>query len=340
MTARPAEFEGGSIEETAAEWLVRRREGLAPEIEERYRAWLDADPRHRAALIELEQAWEKVSFPAAVGREREAARVLDRRAEAGRRRPRFLAAAGLAAAAVALFFAVSPRATHETEGVPPGLAVRPNIEILPDGSTVELNANAEIAADFTAGRRGVRLLRGEALFSVKQDATRPFVVSAGGVEVKAVGTAFVVRHGLQEVDVLVTEGRVAVARATSGVAQAAIDARDEPAPLLLDAGRSVSLAADSSQPVDVKPLSPAEISGALAWREKRLEFTRMALAEAVELFNRQNRVQLAVADAAAATIPISGIFWADDPEAFARLLEAGMGVSVEREADTIRLRRR
>lgn len=339
MTARPAEFEGGSIEETAAEWLVRRREGLAPELEERYRAWLDADPRHRAALIELEQAWEKVSFPAAVGREREAARMLDRRAKAGRRRPGFLAAAGLAAA-VALFFAVSPRATRETEGVPPGLAVRPNIEILSDGSTVELNANAEIAADFTAGRRGVRLLRGEALFSVKQDATRPFVVSAGGVEVKAVGTAFVVRHGLQEVDVLVTEGRVAVARATSGVVQAAIDSRNEPEPLLLDAGRSVSLAADTSQPVDVKPLSPAEISGALAWREKRLEFTRMALAEAVELFNRQNRVQLAVADAAAATIPISGIFWADDPEAFARLLEAGMGVSVEREADTIRLRRR
>ena len=56
----------------------------------------------------------------------------------------------------------------------------------------------------------MQLVRGEAHFVVAADASRPFVVSAGAVSVRAVGTEFVVRYSAREIGVLVTEGRVAV----------------------------------------------------------------------------------------------------------------------------------
>ena len=83
------------------------------------------------------------------------------------------------------------------------MKVHPNIQTLPDGSTVELNSSAEIVLDFTPTMRGVRLVRGEALFMVRKDAGRPFVVTANGVTVRAVGTAFAVRHGDARIAVLV-----------------------------------------------------------------------------------------------------------------------------------------
>ena len=82
------------------------------------------------------------------------------------------------------------------------------------------------------------------------------------------------------------------------------------------------------------------MTSALAWRGKRIEFTRTPMAEAVELLNRQNRIQLLVADSAVARIQLSGVFWADDPEGFVRLLENGMNVRAERSPESIVLRRR
>ena len=53
---------------------------------------------------------------------------------------------------------------------------------------------------------------GEAYFTVAKNPGRPFVVAAGGVGVRAVGTAFNVRLDSDAVEVLVTEGRVQVSR--------------------------------------------------------------------------------------------------------------------------------
>ena len=60
---------------------------------------------------------------------------------------------------------------------------------LDDGTVVELNGGAEIEVQFTAAERRLRLVRGEAHFQVAKNPLRPFVVEAGGVAVRAVGTA-------------------------------------------------------------------------------------------------------------------------------------------------------
>ena len=276
------------------------------------------------------------------GRATEAARILDRRAAATRSRPYpyIIAAAGLAAAAVLMFVFLPLHSPPQANLSTVAVTVRPNIETLPDGSTVELNAGAEIAIDYTSERRNVRLVRGEALFSVTKNVARPFVVSVQGVEVRAVGTAFAVRSATDEIGILVTEGRVAVERRApsdpSGSGNSEPVLSDHP--IYLDAGRRVEVAVDYSidtPPPAVKSLSADEIGAALAWRDKRVEFSRMSLSDTAALFNKHNRVQLSISDDATATIPISGIFWSDDPEGFVRLLESGLGVRSERSAHTI-----
>jgi len=337
----PDDFDSASVNDAAADWFVRRRDGLPPEAEAAYQVWVGADPRHSAAMAELHATWKAVSFPARAGRAREAAGVLDRRSAVRQRRPYAMAAVGLAAAAALVLALLPPGSSTNGVRPEPAVAVRPNLTTLPDGSTVELNRDAEFTADFTPARRSIRLVRGEAFFSVAKDAARPFVVSAGGIEVRAVGTAFAVRSGIAGVGVLVTEGRVAVESGSRGAPEDG--GIGEPPPsthaIYLDAGRSIALANErvGTAPPAVKPISAEEIGAALAWRGERLEFSRMPLSDVVVLFNRRNRVQLSVSDRATAAIPISGIFWAGDSEGFVRLLESGLAVRSQRAADTIHL---
>lgn len=84
---------------------------------------------------------------------------------------------------------------------------------LPDGSTVLLEKNSEItySKDFTATNREINL-KGEALFDVVRDTTRPFLVYAGETTTRVLGTSFIVRafEGEEEVKVDVLRGKVMV----------------------------------------------------------------------------------------------------------------------------------
>lgn len=67
--------------------------------------------------------------------------------------------------------------------------------LLPDGSTVWLNANSVLKypETFTGEKRTVQL-EGEALFEVKEDRKKPFFVKADGLDIEVVGTRFLARN--------------------------------------------------------------------------------------------------------------------------------------------------
>ena len=81
---------------------------------------------------------------------------------------------------------------------------------LDDGSALALNTSSVLQVKFAADERRIVLRQGEASFQVAHDEDRPFVVQAGDVSVRAVGTAFSVRMRQQELEVVVTEGVVEV----------------------------------------------------------------------------------------------------------------------------------
>ncbi len=335
---------GEEIAETAAAWFARCYGGLSPEETADYDRWIAADPRHAAAIHELESVWQVVSSPGQHGQ----GEVAQQRFEARqhhrvRQRRRFVALTTCTVAVAALLvIAFLPSRRSNMDPVrPPSVAVRPDLQTLPDGSLVHLNAGAEIAAEFDGTKRFVRLIRGEALFTVVKDVSRPFVVSAGEVEVLAVGTAFAVRYDPREVNILVTEGTVAVERHMAGTPGTVGASTPSAAALRVTAGqRTVVPLTPGVTPTLVAQATPAETSTALAWRYRRIEFTRTPLAEALELLNQNNTLQLVAADAKTGRFEISGIFWADDPDSFARLLESAFNMNATRVGQKIVLRSR
>ncbi|HEV2482149.1 MAG TPA: FecR domain-containing protein [Puia sp.] len=84
--------------------------------------------------------------------------------------------------------------------------------VLPDGSTMELNAGTEVHYSklFGVTDRSVDLVRGEAYFQVVSDAVRPFVVTSGGLQTKVLGTSFDLRAYEGHFRVAVLSGKVEV----------------------------------------------------------------------------------------------------------------------------------
>ncbi|MGH7958663.1 MAG: FecR family protein, partial [Opitutaceae bacterium] len=208
---------------TAAEWHTRIDAGLTAGEQEQFERWLEADARHPEVFGEMNATWALLDHGAALspgqmgvtatGRALtlvDGVTASERRPARGRMIRRFAlplaAAACIAIGAVALFRAPSEPVTFaEVAASGEGVFKRVN---LPDGSVARLNASTGIAVDFRRRERHVRLLRGEAHFTVARDAARPFVVEASGLAVRAVGTAFTVSTRAGAVEVLVTEGKV------------------------------------------------------------------------------------------------------------------------------------
>ncbi|MSU50437.1 MAG: hypothetical protein EXS37_15360, partial [Opitutus sp.] len=202
----------GAIKHAAAVWKARVDAGLSEHEQDELDAWLELDQRHRAALARFDSVWEKFDRPFHAGASDQLLGEL--RARASRRRRRaFSTVAGLIVLLtlgsvwrVAVSDDSAARATLATNAV----LRMPARQTLPDGSVVELKAGAEIAVAFSSTLRRVTSRRGEAHFQVTKDSNRAFVVSAGGIEARAVGTGFSVQLRSTTVEVLVTEGHVAV----------------------------------------------------------------------------------------------------------------------------------
>lgn len=342
VAARP------SIEDVAADWLARRELGFSVAEQAEFSHWLLADRRHADAVARLERTWRFLRKPQLAGQVAAVeAAIVARLAARRRTRQRWwraLSVTGLAAAAAVAFW-LQPLAPGDFSAragmteLPVTVALKPELQTLPDGSVVELNAGAEIALDFTPGRRALRLVRGEAHFTVAKDASRPFLVTAGDVTVRAVGTAFNVRLDPAQVGVLVTEGRVAIDRtpaSEAGGTALALSSSSLPAPAAptyLGVGGEITVPTSAAAPAGLpepRTLDADAMQSALAWRSQRVEFTDTPLAEVVALFNRHNDIQLSLAHPALGEVRISGVFWANAPEGFSRLLEASAGLRVER----------
>lgn len=323
--------------EAAAQWLARRDRGLTTAEQTTFEQWLAADPAHATELDRIEAAWKAGDLakasPELVAMAVELDRTTAQHAPSWSWRPSF----GAAAAAVVLlagtaWWARMPRTSDLAPAVPSYQVLESAARriTLDDGSVAEVRGDSEVRATFTETERRVTLVQGEAHFTVTKDAARPFIVSAGGASVRAVGTAFNVRIDAGRIEILVTHGKVQV-----GGAEGAEGASPMAPPLVVAGERAVL---EPAAPVAVTSAAPAEIEQALAWQSTRLVFSRTPLGEAVEAFNRHAAapgVRLTVGDSALLARRLGGTFRATNVEGFVRLLEQSAEVRAERRGDEI-----
>ena len=192
---------------------------------------------------------------------------------------------------------------------------------LPDGGRVVLGPASKlvVAPAYGRGMREVEL-HGEAYFDVVHDTTRPFIVRAGDVSVRDVGTSFAVRADSgTRVQVVVTAGSVnlrSAAIADSGV--------------LLAAGDIGTVQPDGR--VTIKRTVPAEQY--LAWMRDSLVFRDASLAEVGEELRRWYGVVLRVDDPSLAERHLTMTFAGDPLDRVLRVIGLGLGADVERRGDT------
>jgi transmembrane sensor len=236
-------------------------------------------------------------------------------------------------------------------GAPPASATisLPDRQVLPDGSIVELRNGARVTVAFSDAFRRVALEAGEAHFQVAHSAERPFLVTAEGVEFRAVGTAFSVQLGADAVELLVTEGQVAVDKSAGSSAtkttaepvetrSTSRAAGDIPPPLALVGAGNRVVVSTRSETKRIAPaveiVSEAELGTRLAWRVPRLEFSGTPLADALPLFNRHSKVNVTLGDADLGNVRLSGILRADNVDTLLALLEDSYGIRVQKRSAT------
>ncbi|HEX5776942.1 MAG TPA: FecR domain-containing protein, partial [Caulobacteraceae bacterium] len=190
---------------------------------------------------------------------------------------------------------------------------------LPDGSVATLNTNSVLKVAYEDGERGVRLLRGQALFEVAKNRQAPFRVYAGDRQITAVGTVF---------DVRLDGGKVKVALVEGAVRVAPVKPAASPGPLQqveLTAGEVME--AEKAAPMLV---ATADVERAVTWKSGIVEFAGEPLAEAVAEMNRYTDRPIRIADPSIAGLRVSGVFRTGEPELFVRMVSEVVPVTAER----------
>lgn len=260
------------------------------------------------------------------------------------RRKTALAWMGAVAALLIAGTAVTSRISRHPSATATMRMLTPTEKTLADGTVVQLKSGAEIAVDFTPSLRRVTLQQGTAHFHVAKNPLRPFVVTARGVTVRAVGTQFSVDVGPQSVDVLVDEGRVAVAP-ISPFQQANPAKSPAPDSALVSAGQQVVVTQDQLREAEPTPeftvtsLAPNAVKAKMAWRTPRFDFSGAALDQVVAAFNRHNGSKLVLADPGLAELHISGTLRVDNISGLLQMLAQSFRVRAVQQGDEIILSR-
>ncbi len=290
------------VADQALDWYVRLRDGK-PDAATRadFLAWLAEDPRHEEEYRGLQILWNSKPFLNAVkALPVDRSELMRPRGRSWPLRVAALAASVLLAAGIWQYssLTVAFQADYVT-------ATGAQMHIpLPDGSTMLLNTDTAVALDFDAGRRHVRLLQGEAFFDVVHDPAHPFTVSGQYGEVEVLGTAFAVRTGADEDEVVLERGRVQVLCLCDGKDKA-----------VLAPGEMVSITASA-----VSPVHAADPSATLAWREGRIIFENARLGDVLEELRRYHRGAILVADDRVNQMKVTGNYRLDDVEGAVRTL--------------------
>lgn len=292
---------GRRLSDEAIDWLVRLGSGRAtPKDRLAFLTWRRRSAAHEAAAVEAETLLRAVGETRQADQFRRHGEPLPHGRPVGRRLL-FAGAAGAAAASVAAvavgLSSLGPLsalyADHAT-----GVGGRKRVA-LADGSVVVLNTATAVSVDYSGKERRVVLHDGEALFEVAKDPSRPFIVTAGDMEVTAVGTAFVVRFN----EVTVSEGVVDV------------KIGNRP-PIRVVAGQRLGVGEG-----DRFKLSTVDIDTVMAWQRDKLIFNRRPLESVVAELQRYRAGRIVVLGDRLKALEVTGVFDLDDTDRILRAIE-------------------
>ncbi|WP_440877473.1 FecR family protein [Thalassotalea sp. PLHSN55] len=205
---------------------------------------------------------------------------------------------------------------------------------LSDGSTAFLNTDSRIEVEFSKGQRIIRLQKGEVLFDVAHDKTRPFIVYASGSAVRAVGTKFVVRLSSENILVTVTEGTVELSKRDATAVNS--DQKAEKKLMLLNEGQQAEFVVEDATFTETQVAQTA-VEEQLSWLDGRLVFNEEKLEHVIDEINRYLDNDIVILSPELKDIPISGRFQVGETEALLEAIEITFDINVSKSQNQIYL---
>jgi transmembrane sensor len=300
MNEENKESSDDPVGDAAIKWFVRMRAGtLSSEERTSFETWLASDEANAAAFEDILHMYGHL-----------AGMRPSRRAKWGLRPSRRSSVAGatiIALGCLALFISIEELSSLLWSDYYAGVGER-RLVTLDDGSRVQLDSRSSIAIHYGAAERRLTLLNGEAWFEVVPDATRPFIVEAGGGTVTALGTAFDVALEKDGARVTVTNHRVMVSSASEAV-----------------------VVKEGQQTVFGQRLAPqrpstVDAESVTAWRRGKLIVEKQPLGDVIASLGRYRRGLVYCIEAATCARRVTGVFGVDDPDQSLREIEASLGL--------------
>lgn len=336
-----------ALSNEAAEWFVRLRDdSLGMRHRERNVRWLKQSPAHIAELLRIQQVY-KVLRAAKLENRPPAARgeagsnvveLMPRMSppptEDSQSRVRFQAwkvAASVACLAVSLLVGFMLKVVWLDHTLETDLGEWRSAT-LTDGTKVRVGPGSLLRVAFGDDHRSVRLIRGEAMFDVAKDHSRPFFVRSEMVGVLAVGTEFrVSRRGGEDV-VTVTEGTVAVYRDGRDSVRGAIP--EAPAEIAAATGGVALIAGEQVSVSKSRTVAKQKVNVdyEIGWADGWLTYEDKTIAEVAGEFNRRNHIKIVIAEPTIAARRLAFFRGsATDPESFVAALAANSDITVVRD---------
>ena len=373
MSANPM-----NINQEACEWVAKMHDAdLSVEQAEQLRQWMAQSLAHKQELKRMAQRWDELNVltelavplvPEAITadkKQRSPNAVLGffngllANATGGLSRASLLTSAAVVLVLVGLVFTLPNNSMEGSQTYITAIGEQRRIT-LADNSIVQLNTNSAVVVSYTDSERGIQLQKGEAHFTVSHNPHRPFLVRAGNGIVRAVGTAFSVRLYERSVDVIVTEGRVALNKADAlpvstqrslqhSLQKSAQHSLQQSAPqstqsAISDSSTNIKLAQNTAEPAYldagqaaifdttthsielVQGLDRDELERKLLWRNGLIRFAGAPLEEVVAEISRYTALNIVIREPELKALRIGGLFKVGETQKMLDVLESGFGV--------------
>jgi len=226
-----------------------------------------------------------------------------------------------------------------------GTSTEQHSVVLPDHSHMTLNGDTVAVVRFSDHERIVRLIAGDAFFTVAPDA-RQFTILAGPTTVRAGGTREAVHDTTDNVaaTIFVLDGKVTL----SSLADTPASDQEQVAVITAPAGAStlLSVSVTEAEPTDgiagrerLQAALP-DLKHSLCWRSDPFQFHGITLATLAEAINRCSPRPVRVLDEGIAQRRLSGQVSLGHPEGLMNLLENDPSVALENDSTGFVIRSR
>ncbi|MGE8611832.1 MAG: FecR family protein [Achromobacter veterisilvae] len=301
-----------AVEEAASAWFMRRRDRASDAgAEQAFQAWLAQSPLHGQEYERLAQVWEDMaSLPRPA-----TARA---QAPAPAPRPAFLRWGGALAALLLVAGAAYQYLPVSYESVANASTQTRSLD-LPDGTRIHANVGTRVSVRYTLAERRIDVAGGEVYIDAASD-RRPLVVTAGGAELRDIGTEFNVLLLPDTLQVGVRSGQVMLD------ASGADGSKEH----TLRTGDTVLLSRAGGRLLGRQQVPPGEIG---AWQDGVAVVHDATLQQLAGYLALYRDAPVRFADARARGLRLSGTLDLRHPEAFLDTLPGLLPVTLTRRPD-------